>query len=332
MKGLERLILLAGFATLGILLWKFNPSEVWGEVSKVGLGFAVIVPFQFFDHALNALGFRFAFSAEHARQIPFSRLLKARVAGDGVNYLTPSATIAGELIRPAMIGDCASAEVRNTAVVVAKLTQALGQALFILLGLIFVLEGRLDLLPARQRALAAAGALFVMAGVGAAVVLLTSRGRQGDYLWKAGGRFLGVREQMRRYMRRHPGRFALSSVFFAAGYAWGALEVMLICHFMGIPVPLRTALAIEVLSGVIESLLFMVPAKVGTQEAGKTAIFHALGYPAGRGLAFGIIRHARELLWAGTGFALYALSRRKAAHASGKPASLRGTGPLVPAD
>lgn len=321
MRLLERLILLAGFATLGVLLWKFDPSQVWGEVSKVGWGFAVIVPFQFFDHALNSLGFRFAFSAEHARQIPFSRLLKARIAGDGVNYLTPSATIAGELIRPAMIGDCASAEVRNTAVVVAKLTQALGQALFILVGLLIVLQGRVDLLPGRQRFLAMGGALFVMAGVGLVLVLLTRRGPSGDYLWKAGGRFLGVREQLRRYMRRHPGRFTLSGVLFAAGYAWGALEVMLICHFMGMPVDPRTALTIEVLSGVIESLLFMVPAKVGTQEAGKTAIFHALGYPAGRGLAFGIIRHARELIWAALGFSLYAASRRYTAALARKASS-----------
>ena len=35
----------------------------------------------------------------------------------------------------------------------------------------------------------------------------------------------------------------------------------------------------------VDSIFIMVPAKIGTQEAGKTAIFAGLGLPAGKGLA-----------------------------------------------
>jgi len=137
---------------------------------------------------------------------------------------------------------------------------------------------------------------------------------------------------IRRYLREHPGRFSLSTLFFMAGYAWGALEVLLICALMGIPMPLLTALSVEVLSNVVDSLLFMVPAKAGTQEAGKVAIFHGLGYPAGSGLAFGLIRHCRELAWAAAGLLLYTLSRRAAGPAAAQPESPQPRAePLVPA-
>ena len=54
-------------------------------------------------------------------------------------------------------------------------------------------------------------------------------------------------------------------------------EIMLICYFMGLEISPIQALAVETLSNVVDALMFMVPAKVGTQEAGKVAIFKALG-------------------------------------------------------
>ena len=73
---------------------------------------------------------------------------------------------------------------------------------------------------------------------------------------------------------------------------------------------------IEVLSSMIDGIFFMVPAKVGTQEAGKTAIFVLLGLPAQTGLAFGIVRHIRELSWASLGLALYSVLLKKKQAAS----------------
>jgi hypothetical protein len=74
-------------------------------------------------------------------------------------------------------------------------------------------------------------------------------------------------------------------------------------------------------------MLFVVPAKIGTQEGGKVAVFAALGLPLPLGLAFGITRHVRELAWAALGILLcYAatgrdgvLSRRLALGRTGRP-------------
>lgn len=311
-KLLKRLILAGGLLTLAGLLWKFDPKLVWAELSSFGWAFLIVIPFQAFDHAINALGWRFAFPPALSAGIPLWRLVLARVAGDGVNYLTPSANLAGEFVRPTMLGPVAPEEAKITSVVLAKLTQALGQAVFIISGLLLVVQGKLDILGPQQRLIGAGTAALTGGAVLLAFWVVTHKGPLGDRFWKLAAKLGSIRGPLRDYVERHPGRLALSIVFFALGFAWGALEVLLVCHFLGLNLDLRTALAIEVLSNVVDSLMFMVPAKIGTQEAGKTLIFAGLGLPPRLGLAFGLIRHIRELAWAGTGFALFALRQRGA--------------------
>jgi hypothetical protein len=96
-------------------------------------------------------------------------------------------------------------------------------------------------------------------------------------------------------------RLLRPSAFFFIGWAAGAIEVYLILLFLGIPVTVERALAIEVLSATIDAVLFFVPGKVGTQEGGKVLIFSMLGLEAAKGLSLGILRRMRELIWAGIG-------------------------------
>ncbi|MDD5656523.1 MAG: lysylphosphatidylglycerol synthase domain-containing protein, partial [Elusimicrobia bacterium] len=284
---------------------------VWRQVSRIGWGFLVIIPMQLCDQVLNAAGWRFAFGARDAARVGFWDLVRARVAGDGVNYLTPSGTIAGEIIRPGMLPADLPAQTRNSSVVVAKVAQSLGQALFALVGLLVLIPLRLGFLSGRQVWGGLLGSLLVLAAVCGGLLALTARRPDGTYAWRLPSSLEGMRGQMAEYLRAQPGRFAASTLFFWLGFAWGAVEVMVICRCLGLRVDVVTAFSIEVLSVAVDSLFFMVPAKVGTQEAGKTAIFAGLGMPPALGLAFGLARHARELAWAGLGFALYAWNRRR---------------------
>jgi len=74
--------------------------------------------------------------------------------------------------------------------------------------------------------------------------------------------------------------------------------------FLHIQVSAERVLAIEVLSITIDGILFVIPAKIGTQEGGKVLIFTLLGLPPTQGLAFGLVRRVRELAWAAVGLTL----------------------------
>jgi hypothetical protein len=313
-RWLTGLIIVLGTATFLYLLWSFGPMRVWERLRLFGWGFAAVLPFQIFDHALNALGWRFAFAPDEARKVSFLDLMRVRVAGDGVNYLTPSGNIAGEFVRPGMLRADLPDDAKVTSVVVAKAAQAVGQSLFVLFGLIYLINARSYAFNVGQAGWAATGMSTILFGVSLCVGLFVAK----PPIWLK-SRFPAlfdktepVRRHLRSYLTRHPGRLLGSTVFFMLGYAWGAAEIWLICRFLGVPIGPETALCIEFLSNLVDSFAFMVPAKIGTQEAGKAVIFKGLGLAADVGFTAGLIRHAREMLWAGAGLGLYAAQQRTA--------------------
>ncbi len=314
MKTFQKVILVIGTVTLGVLLWKMDPATVGKLVLQVGWGMALIVSQEAVAHLLNAVGWRFAFTADRAASFPLTELVKLRIAGDAINYLTPSGTIAGEVTRTTMLNKSHGMEVRAASVLVAKCTQTLGQVLFAVAGLVFAVGGALPV-ARRYRTLVygvASGLVLFLASLAlielrAPRQFVSSTDRVPP---QTGLRALGG--WLRYFFRRHPGRFALSALLFLLGYAWGTFEAYWICRFLGLPVSVRTAITIEVLSTTIDGILFMVPAKMGTQEGGKTAIFAALGLPPSSGFAFGVVRHVRELLWAGLGLLLGSACKKPA--------------------
>lgn len=306
-----RVVLALGAATFFWLLWKFDPVQVWGRLLSFGWGFAVVLPFQAFDHALNAAGWRFSFAPEAAAKTSLAELMRVRVAGDGVNYLTPSANVAGEFVRPAMLRAPISLDEKVASVVLAKIAQAAGQALFILAGLAYLLQTRLFAFQGRQALIGGLAVGAILAGLAASTWILATSPPEAvaRRFPRAMERTAPVRALLRAYLSRRPGRFAASIAMFAAGYAWGALEIWLIVQLLGAPLGPAACLSIEFLSNLVDAMAFMVPAKIGTQEAGKAAIFAGMGLPADLGFTVGVVRHVREVAWAGLGFALYASDR-----------------------
>lgn len=311
---LTRLVVFAGVATFLGLLWKFEPAKVWAHLVGFGWGFAVLLPFQILDHMLNACGWYLAFPAESVGGVRFWDLVRVRIAGDGVNYLTPSANIGGEFVRPGMLRSSLPDDVKITSVLVAKVTQSVGQAFFILSGLGYLLHAKLFDFDGPQATIGAFGVGGILLGlvVGVGLLIMEPPAWFARRFPKAVEASAGVRGLLKSYLMTHPFRLMGSIAMFMFGYAWGAFEVMIIARFLGLDIGLEGAFSIEFLSNLVDSLAFWVPAKLGTQEGGKAAIFAGLGLPAESGFTLGLIRHVRELCWAGLGLALYAAHQRRA--------------------
>lgn len=296
MRTSQKVLLLLGTLGLTLLAWRLGMSAVRAGLAHLGWGLALVIGQELVAHLLNAFGWRFAFAPEDARAFALVELVRLRVVGDAINYVTPTATLGGEVARVAMLDERRSSDVRTVSVIIAKATQTLAQALFVTAGLALAVTCWTGLALARP--------LAWVAGLGVAGVALVMLG--GRSWWAA------VSAAWRRafgpgvlaFVREHPGRVALSTSMFALGYAWGAFEAYWICRLLRFPVAVATAFSIEILSITVDAFLFMVPAKIGTQEGGKVAVFTALGLPATAGFAFGVVRHLRELAWAGIGLFL----------------------------
>ena len=311
-RGLELGCLALGATILIGTLWIIGIDTLVRDLSLIGWGLAVILLVESVSVLLNTGGWALAFPSGE-RTAGAGRLFAARLAGDAINYLTPSATVGGELLRVRLLGHEMPASLRWASVVVAKVGQSVAQGVFIVLGLAQVvpqltaLSPRLAGLPGLTTVVAIAAAL----GAATAFVWTVGRGfwatlrgalarvRLGGLLpasWAGPGRDLDA-----ALARLGSWRAAASLGCFVLGWAVGAAEIYLILRWVGSAVDWRTAVALETGSVLIDGILFFVPAKVGTQEGGKVLLFAALGLDPARGLTVGIVRRIRELAYAGLG-------------------------------
>lgn len=307
----ERSLLVAGAALLATLVYRAGPAAVWRNLALVGWGFVFTIGQELFAATFNTLGWRYAFPA--GERPPFRRLLAARIVGDGVNAVTPTATIGGEWVRGRFVEGFAEPTAVWASIAVAKISQSVAQVVFIVVGLLFVLAA--TPLPAGLRTALVA----VVGGFAAVVALAVVLQRRG--LFTAGfglARRLGlpapsrIGERLTHLDREiagiydEPWSFALSVTGFWVGWLFGLLEIYLLLHFLDAGASLPRALTIETFSVTIDAVLFFVPAKAGTQEGGKMLIFQLLGLDPTKGLALGLARRIRELTWAGVGLTLLA--------------------------
>jgi glycosyltransferase 2 family protein len=325
---IERFFLLAGVVLFVFLIRRIGPHSVLENLRLIGWGFFLIVAQEALAATANTLGWRHAFRQPCAA-IPFRQLFAARVAGDGINCVTPTATIGGEFVRARMIDGVADATAVWASVAVAKITQTVAQAVFILLGLLFVATH--TPLPAVVRdGLMVGVPLFV-----ALVVLTVALQHRGLFTTgvrllrflrvpvpaRVGNRLQHLDDEIRRIYAA-PSSFLLSTGFFLLGWLCGLIEIYLILHFLQVGASWQRALSIEALSVTVDGLFFFVPAKAGTQEGGKVLIFSILGLDPAKGFTLGIVRRIRELCWAGIGLLFLSRSqlgrRGRASDSEGK--------------
>jgi lysylphosphatidylglycerol synthase-like protein len=297
-----------GLAGLVVTVWHIGLGGVVRDLRLIGWGLAAILLVEVGNVVFNTCGWGLAFPAGE-RTVSARRLLAARLAGDGVNYLTPSATVGGELLRIRLLGPAVPLGLRWASVSVAKLGQTVAQAVFILLALALVLPRFAGVSHAAAWAVGGSAALLVslalawVLGRGLWASLGGAAGRLGlagwlPASWTAPGRDLDA-----ALSRLGRWRLFASLACFVAGWAVGAVEIYVILAWLGGPVDWQTALAVEMGSVLIDGILFFVPGKVGTQEGGKVLLFATLGLDPARGLTVGVVRRIREVTYAGVGLA-----------------------------
>ena len=94
----ERGLLVAGVVLFVLLVRRLGAAEVWSNLRLIGWGFLLVLGQEGVSYCLNTLGWRYAFPPPRPA-IPFRSLVAARLGGEAINNLTPTATIGGEVVR-----------------------------------------------------------------------------------------------------------------------------------------------------------------------------------------------------------------------------------------
>ena len=245
----------------------------------------------------------------------FGSFFATYLAGDSANYIAPG-NVAGEPLKVHLLLGETGASSALASIAIHKHADMLAQWAFMLAG-VAVAVARFPM-PAAARVAAFAGALLF----GAALLLFTWALRRGTYSpvlrvlarWKFLERRLdrfhrpaeSADRQIQEFYDRNPGRFAASVGWCFLGWCGGLLESWLVLRLIAPGTGWAAAFAVEALAMTFNSVLLFIPARIGSAEGVRVAVFLLVGLTAAQGAAYGLVRRGRELVWIVPGLAVIA--------------------------
>ena len=306
--------ILLGIGLLILLIWKIGLDALWRDLSLLGWGLVPFVLLEGIAAIFYTLGWRYCLSPPH-QSLPFFRLFAINLAGNSINYFTPTATLGGEIIKGTLLSMDHRGPEAATGVIIGKLAYALSQLLFVVLGSILILW-RIRLPAAGFVAMLTASALLG-AGIvgflvvqkhgklGAVVRWLVAHKVGGETLQKADDQITQVDQALKLFYQKRPGDLPLAMLWHAVGMmcsigkTWYFLLMLTDGSFFA-------AAGIWFLGAWFDLLTFAVPLGIGVQEGIRVLAFKALDFSLALGLTYGIALRLEQIFWAGVGLFIYA--------------------------
>ncbi|WP_419727783.1 lysylphosphatidylglycerol synthase domain-containing protein [Lichenicola sp.] len=307
MKTVSILLALTGLALItGFTAW-LGLGAVLHSLGSVGpFGFAALVAAQLASDVVMAVAWAVA-----CPRIGLYRLLRARLVREGGTTCLPFSQLGGILM--GMRATCFSATRRARTIawpeaaaanVVDLTTEVIGQILFVLLGLLFLLDHRPDSSLAGpvtigMALMTVAIIAFIWAQRGASgtvrrgIDLLGAR-IAGQWRGLLQDGFDSVQERLNGFYAQ-PWRIVGSSLIhfvswiMAAGWAW------LGYHLLGAEIGFGEAMAIEGVASGVVSVSFLVPAALGVQEAAYVTLGSLFGIDPHLSFSLSLLRRGRDL-------------------------------------
>lgn len=326
MNHLARALAMAGLALAVYLFWRGDPAAVWTLVAQAGFGIVLAALLHVLPMALNARAWQVILP--RGERLRLRAMLLAVWVRESVNGLLPVARVGGEIVSYRLLRIYGMRRFAAAAgLVVDMALSVLSQLVFALAGVAFWIAHGQSSAFASQIMLGIAimlvlAMLFVIvqrAGAFERIASMANRLASGR-LVLAVGQSARIDRAVRTMYRRRSG-IAGCFVWQLAGWTAGAAEIGAALYFLGHPMSIADALAIEALIQAISSAAFVVPGALGVQEAGFLAIGAAFGLDAPTALALAAARRARDVIVFFPGLMAWQVLERRAQIGRGRAQS-----------
>jgi uncharacterized membrane protein YbhN (UPF0104 family) len=306
MRRVETLFIVVGLLFYGWLVHSLGVRSVYTDLKLVGWGLGVTIAMESLARIANTLGWRVAIE-NCPRQLTLPRLFAARIAGEAIDYTTPSAQLGGQIVMALMVRRELRIAAGLATVVIATFAEAVGQIGFICGALLLSIQLAASFKELFWPIVGGLGITVSLAGA----LFYVQKKRPFFHLWKAAAKLdlpalatieVGQASQeadelLVDFYQRNRLRLLVSCLCYLFAWSLGPVEIYLLLGFLGQKATVEVALLTEALGLLIERATFMIPAKLVSQEGGKALILGMLGYPPGIGFTVGLLRRIKELVW-----------------------------------
>ncbi len=318
MKKTRNIFLIVGILLLALLFKAFGVKATIEKIGEIGWGFWIITGIFFFTNIFLTLAWRILINYP-LKGFHFHRFMLARLAGDSTTAFNALGAVAGEPLKAMYVRDFLPMKVGLASVVLDRTIKTVSSILITLTGIIislFVLN--IPYYVSILTIILCLTSLVVM-------ILLLKKQKEGfiEYLLKklparVKERYLTENRMEKVKTLDDEIKFIFSSrdnlnhfyialfLHYTAIIISCTLEIYLIAVYLNIggnftPVD---AFFIYVFGFILTSLMFFMPANVGTSEGSYSLALGMLGFDPSLGLSIGIIRRLRTFFWAGIGVLL----------------------------
>lgn len=315
MKKFHTFCVILGFSLLAFLVWQIGFEELWRQMGLLGWGLVPLILIEIVADGMHTVGWRHCLPPA-LRTLSFHRLFRIRLAGYAINYLTPTATLGGEVTKGTLLSLNRAGSDALTGVIVGKLAYTIAQLLFVSLGTIVTLW-HVPLPSGVWPAMLLCSALLAVGVFG--FLLAQKCGKLGAILrWIADHRWAGGRlstlarkvsevdDELRLFYSREPLELPIAILWHVAGMACGIVQAYYFLCLLSDQASWHLAAGIWFLGGWFDLMTFAVPLGIGIQEATRIFTLKAVGFDAAMGLAYGITLRLEQICRSLLGLVCYA--------------------------
>lgn len=301
MNRVARVLAIVGLAVAAVLFARQNIGRIAHLVAFAIPGLLLAASFHIVPMITNALAWQRLFA--HTARPRLRMLAKVVWIRESVNGVLPVARVGGEIAAYRVLRRHVASRTAVAASLAADVAlSVLSQSAFALLGIAMLFALGHGGAFARELAfgvgvMLVGGAAFLFAqrvGALAGIAGVAERLLSGR-LRSLHARSLRLDRALRDVHARHVDVVACITLQFMA-WVLSAGETWLALHFLGQPIGIREAIAIEASVQAINSVAFIVPAAVGVQEGAFIVIGGVVGLDATTALALAAARRLRDLV------------------------------------
>ncbi|MBI5428798.1 MAG: flippase-like domain-containing protein [Nitrospinae bacterium] len=318
MNKTKAVVVLFGLGFVAYLFNEIGSAAVFERLSSMGWkSVLVFLPFLLCNY-IDTWAWIFTFPPPFSRySLSFASVFWLRLCGEAVNNFTATAHVGGDVTRVYCLRNMGVPMTQGTvSVVMDKAALIISEILFIYTG-VFMLLAKIDW-PAWLKWTVASSLILALAAI-YGVLALVHRGVFSKIVetvyhrWKW-ERVLKFYEKVKhldahlaQFYRDHGREFVRSNVWHYIGWLAGALETWTLLYLLGIEADLFDALMIESLMTLVKGLGFFIVGSLGIQEGGSVFLFHLLDMGHGAGLAFSLLKRAREIFYGLAGWIAFSV-------------------------
>lgn len=301
-RALRIFLFAVGVGLLATILAVVGWKPIAENLAAIGWWFAVLVLLYAFVELTFAYGWKVIIGRRRGGPVTFGETFAAYLASSSVNYFT---AVGGEPIRASLLAGKIGYSRALATATVHRHAEMTSQFIYLLLG------AGLTLAHFHLPALLRWSALGSLVLFGAVILWMTVALRRGAFVAILDRVSRGPLKGLERFRpaaakldagigeiyQRRQEHFLESVVWCFPGWCGGLLETYIIMRLLSPKAGFYEAVAIETLAMLVNTALFFIPARIGTAEGVRAALWVLVGFTAAQGIAYGLVRRARELIW-----------------------------------